>query len=295
MKQKNVSVIVNPVSGTDLPLVSLLNEAFVKEDIRWNLQVTNKGDDVVKLTKSALKQKPDVLYVLGGDGTVCDVVEGLENSKVPLAILPAGTANIMAKEFGIPLDLVQALHGFVRSRGEIKKVTSCRCNDDPFSLRLSIGVLAGMVSKSTRKKKEQLGALAYPLSALESFRDSSPQIFRFSVDGQDIEAEGMSLVINNFGNIGLPGVSFLPEIDPTDEYLDVILLQAQDLLSLISLAKTTLADKSASEQLQHWRAKKVKVTLPEKTLVIQDDIQVQLKTFTAKTTKNSVRCLLPRL
>jgi len=295
MKQKNVSVIVNPVSGTDLPLISLLNQAFMKEDIRWNLQITNKGDDVVKLTKSVLKQKPDVLYVLGGDGTVCDVVEGLENSKVPLAILPAGTANIMAKEFGIPLDLVQALQGFVRSKGDIKKVTSCRCNDDPFYLRLSIGVLAEMVSKSTRKKKEQLGALAYPLSALESFRSSLPQLFRFSVDGQDIEAEGMSLVINNFGNIGLPGVSFLPEIDPTDEYLDVILLQAQDLPSLISLAKTTLADKSASEQLQHWRAKKVKVTLPEKTLVIQDDMQVQLKTFTAQTTKHSVRCLLPRL
>lgn len=157
-----------------------------------------------------------------------------------------------------------------------------------------MGVLTDMVAKSTRRKKKQLGVLAYPVSALESWQQSTSQTFHFSVDGKKVTAEGVSLVINNFGNIGIPGVSFLPDISPFDEYLDVVVVQAQDVPSLVALAKTTLADKRTSQLLQRWRGKKIQVHLSEKTRIIHDDEKQEVKSFTAQTTKDKVYCLLPK-
>lgn len=293
--QKQVAVIINPIAGTNLPIISMLNTAFSSQGIEWRVHVTNKGTDIPLLTRQVLRSKPDVLYVLGGDGTQCAVLEGMGQNQTPVAILPAGTANIMAKEFGIPLDLQQAMDGFVRSEGKIRPVTRCKANGSPFFLRLSVGVLADMVAQATRQKKNQLGVLAYPLSALQSYNNSTPQIFRFGVDGKLVQAEGISLVINNFGNVGVAGRSFLPIIDPSDEFLDVIVVQATDLASLMALAKATLADDTPSTVMQHWRGKKIRLELPDNTLVIHDDEKRRLSTFTAQTTSHQVCCLLPRM
>lgn len=291
--QKSVAVIINPIAASDMPVLALLNQAFVRHGIQWNAHIVNKGEDVRKRTQQVLRTKPDVVYVLGGDGTVCEVLEGMGKNSTPVALLPGGTANILAKELGISQDLTEAVQGFAASKGESAKITTCLQGKDPFFLRLSVGVLADMVAHSSRKQKEQLGLLAYPLSALASWQQSTSQTFHLHIDGKSIEAEGVSLVINNCGNIGLPGVSFLPNIDATDEYLDVIVIQAQDVPSLLSVAKTTLADKSPSPLLQHWRAKKVEVRLEKKSLVLHDDEQQAAQRFTAQTTQQKIVCLLP--
>lgn len=67
--QQNVSVIINPLAVANQPILSLLNTAFTSQGIRWQAFVTNKGDDLKAFTRQVLKAKPDVLYVLGGDGT----------------------------------------------------------------------------------------------------------------------------------------------------------------------------------------------------------------------------------
>ena len=60
------------------------------------------------MARQAVEQRRGMVIVCGGDGTINEVVNGIAGSQVPLALLPAGTANILAKELGIPWDIPQA-------------------------------------------------------------------------------------------------------------------------------------------------------------------------------------------
>ena len=62
------------------------------------------------MAHEAIEQKRDLVIACGGDGTINEIVNGLVGSRVPLALLPAGTANILAKELGIPWDIPAAAH-----------------------------------------------------------------------------------------------------------------------------------------------------------------------------------------
>jgi len=65
-----------------------------------------------ELANKAVSKGSDVVLVCGGDGTINEVINGLAGSQVPLGLLPGGTANILARELGLPLDPVRAAAGF---------------------------------------------------------------------------------------------------------------------------------------------------------------------------------------
>jgi diacylglycerol kinase family enzyme len=67
-----------------------------------------------ELVKDAVRQEKDVVLVCGGDGTINEAINGLAGSQVALGLLPGGTANILAREVGLPLDPVRAAAQFAR-------------------------------------------------------------------------------------------------------------------------------------------------------------------------------------
>ena len=107
-KVKTIHIIINPASGRTEPILSIINSAMKEAGIHWDISVTKEKGDGLQLAKAAVKQGADVVCVYGGDGTVMEVMSGLMGSEVPLAILPGGSANIMASELNIPQDLKEA-------------------------------------------------------------------------------------------------------------------------------------------------------------------------------------------
>jgi diacylglycerol kinase (ATP) len=78
------------------------------EGISTELAPTTRRASATEIARKAVEQRRGMVIVCGGDGTVNEVVNGLVGSQVPMALLPAGTANILAKELGIPWDIPQA-------------------------------------------------------------------------------------------------------------------------------------------------------------------------------------------
>lgn len=60
------------------------------------------------IARSAVAQRRDMVIACGGDGTINEIINGMAGSRVPMALLPAGTANILAKELGVPWDIPHA-------------------------------------------------------------------------------------------------------------------------------------------------------------------------------------------
>ncbi|MEO6630239.1 MAG: acylglycerol kinase family protein, partial [Mucilaginibacter sp.] len=108
MKFKHIHFIINPASGKEEPVLSYINRLFTGSRVNWDISVTKKDKGAGEIARSLIG-KTDLIAVYGGDGCVTAVAAALHGKLLPMAIIPGGTANVMAKELGIPTDTVEAL------------------------------------------------------------------------------------------------------------------------------------------------------------------------------------------
>jgi diacylglycerol kinase (ATP) len=105
-------LIYNPTSGRrrHRRFVEVEHAARTLKEagIRTELAPTQGPNSATDIARLAVEQRRGMVIACGGDGTVNEVVNGLAGSDVPMALLPAGTANILAKELRIPLDIPHA-------------------------------------------------------------------------------------------------------------------------------------------------------------------------------------------
>ena len=117
-------LIYNPTSGRKRHrrFVEVEHAAATlnKAGIRTELAPTHGPNSATEIARLAVEQRRGMVIACGGDGTVNEVVNGLAGSEVPMALLPAGTANILAKELRIPWDIPQAAR--LISGGKIRRV-----------------------------------------------------------------------------------------------------------------------------------------------------------------------------
>ncbi len=110
---KDALLIYNPTSGRRRKhrFEEIEQAVRILKDAGINLRA--RPDDGARrppraMARHAVEQRRGMVIACGGDGTINEVVNGLAGSQVPMALLPAGTANILAKELGIPWDIPHA-------------------------------------------------------------------------------------------------------------------------------------------------------------------------------------------
>src|ERR1700684_1442018 len=109
---KDALLIYNPTSGRrrHRRFVEVERAAHIlkEQGIATELAPTTARASATKLSRQAVEERRGMVIACGGDGTINEIVNGLAMSNVPLALLPAGTANILAKELGVPWDIPHA-------------------------------------------------------------------------------------------------------------------------------------------------------------------------------------------
>lgn len=121
---KNAILIYNPASGRRRnrrfeeieKAIRILKDAGITTEIA----ATTAPGTARGMAQLAAGQRTDLVIACGGDGTVNEVVNGLAGSQTPMALLPAGTANILAKELGVPRDIPHAAR--LIPGGEIRRI-----------------------------------------------------------------------------------------------------------------------------------------------------------------------------
>ena len=96
--------------------VRILKDAGIKAELAPTTERGNAKD----IARHAVENRRGMVIACGGDGTVNEIINGLAGSQIPLALLPAGTANILAKELGIPWDIPQAAR--LISDGAVRRI-----------------------------------------------------------------------------------------------------------------------------------------------------------------------------
>lgn len=276
----DIHVIINPAAGKEEPILSYLNTVFLDTAIHWEVSVTTPYKQAFEIARSLIG-KTQLIVLYGGDGSVAEVARALYGCDTPLAIIPGGTANVMSKELGIPQQAMEAIRLIASGQTKIMAIDMGTANGVPFLLRVNLGIMADMILQTSRDLKNNFGQLAYGISAIQTIAQSEPSQFTLWIDGKEFTENGVALTVTNAGNIGISDFSFLPDINVTDGYLDVILMNNTDLTSLLRVAGTMLFQ-TESEVLKHWRCKEVKIKLGQISSYICDDSEQQAETISIK-------------
>src|SRR4051812_5193041 len=104
-------VILNPKAGSfaEGTIQAALGASFSCEDGSCTIHETNGQENLEELARDAARRGGDVVVAAGGDGTVSAVADGLVGTGTPLGIIPLGTANVLARELGIPVAVEAAV------------------------------------------------------------------------------------------------------------------------------------------------------------------------------------------
>jgi YegS/Rv2252/BmrU family lipid kinase len=291
MKFKHIHFIINPSSGKEEPILTYINRAFDRSNTKWDVSVTQRDKGPGDIAKKLIG-KTDLVVVYGGDGCVTDTAAALHLSNTPMAIIPGGTANVMAKELAIPLDTIVALE-LLKSKHRLKAIDMGLVNGHPFLLRVNLGIMADMILQAGRKLKDNIGQLAYGVTAIKTIVNAAPVKYKLEIDGTMIEETAVSLTITNSGNIGIAGLDMLPGISITDGLLDVILMRDNNLSSVLKVAGSTLLQNN-TEALKHWRCKNIVVYMDAKQAFIRDDCEQKAKKLTINVLPAAINILVPR-
>jgi len=154
MKVSKAYIVYNPAAGRfpSRILTERAADVLRAQARQIHLEETNGGPHITDLARQAVEQKMDAFFMAGGDGSLNFAVSGLWGSDTALGVLPAGTANVWAKELGLP-DLTwtrwMALEESARrlATATVREVDIGFCNGHPFLLWGGVGLDAFVVHR----------------------------------------------------------------------------------------------------------------------------------------------------
>ncbi|MEN3308351.1 MAG: hypothetical protein V7603_4553 [Micromonosporaceae bacterium] len=239
---------------------SLLAEAGYPEPI-WH--EVSKSGKASKKARKALKDGARLVFVWGGDGMVQRCVDALAGSGVVVAIVPAGTANLLATNLGIPPDLGEAVR--IGLHGRRRRLDLGRINGEHFAVMAGAGFDGAMIRDAGRGLKDRLGRLAYVWTGLRHVTDAVRRV-KIRVDGR-IWFEGPASCVL-FGNVGTVtgGMRVFDEAVPDDGRLDVGVATADGAVQWArTFGRIAAGRADRSPFVQTTRASKVDVRLDTPT------------------------------
>lgn len=198
---------------------------------RWF--ATSETDAGQAVTRDALDTGASVVLAAGGDGTVRAVAEALRGTSTPLALLPAGTGNLLARNLDIGLTnldaSVETAFSGVERAIDLGVATITRPGgakeEHVFIVMAGLGLDAQMIARTDAKLKKAVGWLAYVDAGMRALPDLKPVRLRYRLDGAAARAlTAHTLIVGNCGS--LPGgILLIPDAEPDDGILDIAALK----------------------------------------------------------------------
>jgi YegS/Rv2252/BmrU family lipid kinase len=215
-----------------------------------------------KGVRRALDDGADLLFVWGGDGMVQRCIDAVGDAPVVIAILPAGTGNLLAHNLGIPIDLAQAVD--VGFHGARRSIDVGSMNGERFAVMAGTGLDALMIRDVSRTMKRRLGRAAYVWTGAKHLR-SKPFTAKIDVDGHRwFKGSAGCVLVGNVSKV-LGGVEVFDDASPDDGLLDLGVVTAKGMVQwLRALARTAVGSADRSPFVQTTKAHTIKVKLDRK-------------------------------
>jgi diacylglycerol kinase family enzyme len=260
------AVVVNPSKVDDL-------DAH-REEIRAALATagwpeplwlpTTAEDPGCGMAQQALDSGAEVVFACGGDGTVMACAAVLAGTQVALAVLPAGTGNLLANNLDLPSDIAAgvmlATDGHRRriDVGAVEDADTVSGHAGTFTIMAGMGFDAQMLDSTPEGLKKRIGWLAYVIAALRHLRHR-PIPVRIRLDQADpIRRRVRTVLVANVGRLH-GGIPLLPDALADDGWLDIAVLTPRTLRHWAWLAAGVIGRRRDIPRMETFRARRIEV------------------------------------
>jgi len=196
MVTRKATLISNPKTGRyasrKLRPVPELASRLESLGLQVDVQLTSGPGDAVEIARRVARNGSSDVIVAGGDGTINEAIQGMAGTNARLAIIPRGTANVLARELGLPLDDEEALK--IAAQGKTRKIYLGLAIDETtnerrhFVLMAGIGLDASVVGRVQPSLKKRIGKGAFWISGLSHLATWNPKPFTLEIDDQKYTA-----------------------------------------------------------------------------------------------------------
>ncbi|HEV2861333.1 MAG TPA: diacylglycerol kinase family protein [Pyrinomonadaceae bacterium] len=167
-------------------------EALEAGGVRVRVAPTKGPDDAARLAAEAVREGATDVVVRGGDGTVHEAIQGLVGAEARLTVWPAGTANVLARQLGMPRGAEALARVFVG--GKTRRITLGRATSEEtgerryFFMLAGVGLDASVVRHVRPRLKRKVGEAAFWYAGLGHLAHWTPRVFTVEVDGEELPA-----------------------------------------------------------------------------------------------------------
>lgn len=294
---RRCAVILNPVkvSPQFREQADAILTAAGWTDVTW--LETSEDDPGQGRAAEALDAGVDRVIVAGGDGTVRAVAEALSGSGVELGLVPAGTANLLGFNLGLPRTEEPALEVAAAGRPsdvDLVEVVVDGQRTQRFAVMAGTGLDAMIMDEVSGDLKKSIGTAAYFVAAGKAL-GRLPMKLRISVDGRRLKhRRAMMVLIGNVGRIP-PSIDLIPGARHDDGLLDLMVASPRRISDWIKIvARMLIRRQRKDDALELRQGKRVEIELSEPdTYQLDGDVEGEFRTLSAEILPAALRVVLP--
>jgi diacylglycerol kinase (ATP) len=251
-----------------------------------------KSKKAPKRVRQAVEEGAELILAWGGDGLVQRVLDTVAGAAVPVGIIPAGTANLLAHNLGVPGGLREALDTALT--GHRRPLDLGKINGEHFAVMAGVGFDAELMSDVDGSMKKRFGRLAYFWTGLRHVRRSASQV-EITVDGRRwFDGRASCVLLGNVGRI-TGGIPAFDDARPDDGWLDVGVTTADNPLQWARALGRVVAGRSdASPFVRTTRAREIAVRLAvPRTYELDGGTRAMTDRFSARVVPHAVAVCVP--
>lgn len=290
-KDKNLKLlfIINPVSGgkEKQDWENQIREYFKASPHSMEFFLLNGESDAVSIEHHIKTVAPDTVVGVGGDGTIKMIAEIVKDTPIALGIIPAGSANGMAKELSIPTDVTAALE--VAVNGVQKAIDVIKIGDEICIHLSDIGLNAMLVKYFEKSKKR--GMWGYGKAVFRMLAQKQKMYVTIKTDTETYKRKAYMVTIANARKYGT-GANINPDGDVADGLFEVVVVRK---LNVIEIFKSIVTDKSFHpNRIEVFSTKSLDLTTLRKAYFqVDGEYRGQIKSLKAKISPAALQVMVP--
>jgi len=252
------------------------------------------GDSLREHIEKAVADGCDLIVAAGGDGTVSGVADALTGADVAMGIVPLGTANVLAGELGVPMELEAACR-LLAGPHRVTRIDMMEVGGRHYATQVGVGLDALMIRDTAGASKRRFGRAAYLWTAAVRLIGVQPSGFTLTVDGVTERRHASQVLVANSGTLGLRPFRWGPDIRPDDGTLDVCIIRVKTLLDFAALGWHVVTGRHDRSPHARYRTARTAVTITtKKPMPVQADGEIIGETpVTVRLVPAAVRVAVP--
>lgn len=297
--RRRCAVIYNPTRVSD---EFRTNTAGRLDPTAWDRPMwleTTAEDPGHSMAASAVEAGVDLVIAAGGDGTVRIVADGLANSGIPMGIVPAGTANLLAHSLDLPMKEPDAVDVALQMHTRAIDMIKLTVDDQPsehFAVMAGTGMDAMIMDETNEDLKKVIGPGAYFLAAAKALGRLPIDMTITLDDARPHRRRAMICVIANVGTL-TGGITLLPLAKADDGRLDVYVASPHRFTHWVRvLVRLITFRRRSDDRVDEWQGSRVQVRLshPDAYQLDGDVAEGECRTLAAEVAPEAlVVCVTP--